>query len=83
MQANRAIGALLKDKDTLSDDLKTAQRLVEAKDAEVAQLRAELERRDQQLASLRELLGQGLDMCADDDGAAPPPASGANNGTSS
>ena len=72
VQANRAIGALLKDKDTLSEDLKSAQKLVETKDAEVAELRLELERRDRQLASLRELLGQGLDMCAEED----PPGDG-------
>ena len=63
---------MLKDKDTLSEDLKTAQKLVETKDAEVAELRLELERRDRQLASLRELLGQGLDMCAEED----PPGDG-------
>ena len=75
VQANRAIGALLKDKDTLSEDLKTARQLVEKKDEEVAALRAELARRDQQLATLRELLGQGLDLVGEDDG-------GGKNGSS-
>ena len=46
VQANRAIGALLKDKDSLSEDLKSAQKLVETKDAEVAEMRLELERRE-------------------------------------
>lgn len=63
VQANLAIGSLLKDKDMLTADLEASRSATKAKDAEIAALRGELAQREAQITALSALLGKGLEIC--------------------
>jgi hypothetical protein len=70
VQANLAIGSLLKDKDMLTADLEASRAVNKAKDNEIAEkdseiaaLRDELARREAQITKMSMLFDKGLEMC--------------------
>ena len=70
VQANLAIGSLLKDKDVLTADLEASRAVNKAKDneiagkdSEIAALRDELARREAQITEMSMLFDKGLELC--------------------